>query len=206
MERLAEEVARLARELEREVDDLRRALADSNGPSEATDSTERLGRMERRLEAIQGDTGELIRRVPGDLGELLAEMKRLLLLRLVESAGATESVDAGVVANDSPQTLPAPSMMVRSLTRQERRVFELCFQSGFLSYREIAEHLDITPSAAKNLVNRMLQLGRKRPLFAKQYKHGVARVGIRPDLKDRILKGPGSEEKQRRAEPQLVHR
>jgi len=203
MERLAEEVARLARELEREVDDLRRALADSNGPSEATDSTERLGRMERRLEAIQGDTGELIRRVPGDLGELLAEMKRLLLLRLVESAGATESVDAGVVANDSPQTLPAPSMMVRSLTRQERRVFELCFQSGFLSYREIAEHLDITPSAAKNLVNRMLQLGRKRPLFAKQYKHGVARVGIRPD---RILKGPGSEEKQRRAEPQLVHR
>ncbi|MCK4373860.1 MAG: hypothetical protein KAX19_00985, partial [Candidatus Brocadiae bacterium] len=82
MERLAEEVARLARELQREVEDLCRGSAESNGPSEPIDSAERLGQIEQRLEAIQGDTGELIRRVPGNLGELLAEMKRLLLLRL----------------------------------------------------------------------------------------------------------------------------
>jgi len=206
MERLAEEVARLARELQREVEDLCRGKAESNGPSESIDSTGRLGRIEQRLEAIQGDTGELIRRVPGNLGELLAEMKRLLLLRLAESAGANESVDAGVKADDSNQTMPPPSAIVKSLSRQERHVFELCFQSGFLSYREIAEQLDITPSAAKNLVNRMLQSDRKRPLFAKRYKHGAARVGIRPDLEDHILKGCGSEDRRSQVEAELAHR
>jgi len=204
MERFAEEIARAARKLQRDVEGLRLGPAGSNGLAESTDSAKRLGRIEERLEAIQGDTGELVRRVPGNLGALLAEMKRLLLLRLTASVDANESVDSRKAANDSNQTTPSPSAIVKSLTRQEQRVFELCFQSGFLSYREIAEHLDITPSAAKNLVNRMLQSERKRPLFAKRYKHGAASVGIRPDLEERILKGRDGEEKRRRTEDEIV--
>jgi len=204
MERFAEEIARAARKLQRDVEGLRLEPARSNGLAESTGSAERMRRIEERLEAIQGDTGELIRRVPGNLGALLAEMKRLLLLRLTESLPPNESVDSRKAADDSNQTTLAPSAIVKSLTRQEQRVFELCFQSGFLSYREIAKHLDITPSAAKNLVNRMLQSERKRPLFAKRYKHGAASVGIRPDLEDRILKGRGDEENRRRTEDEIV--
>lgn len=204
MERWAEEIARLARELQRDVEGLRLEPAQSNGLTGSTDSAECLVRIEQRLEAVQADTGELIRRVPGNLGALLVEMKRLLLLRLTASVGANESVGSRKAANDSNQTTPSPSAIVKSLTRQEQRVFELCFQSGFLSYREIADHLDITASAAKNLVNRMLQSDRKRPLFAKRYKHGAASVGIRPDLEDRILKGGRGEEKRCRTEGEII--
>jgi hypothetical protein len=75
------------------------------------------------------------------------------------------------------------------LTPQERRVFQLCFQSGFLTYDEIAERLEITAGAAKNLVNRIFLSDRKRPLFSKEYQHGSARVGIGPGLERRILAG-----------------
>jgi len=63
----------------------------------------------------------------------------------------------------------------------------VCFQSGLLSYRDIAGHLDITPTVAKNLVNRIFQSGVKRSLFAKEYQHGVVRVGVQSGIQERIL-------------------
>jgi len=69
----------------------------------------------------------------------------------------------------------------------------VCFQSGLLSYRDIAGHLDITPTAAKNLVNRVFQATHKRTLFVKRYEHGAVRVGVQPDLQRRILGGAKTE-------------
>ena len=89
-------------------------------------------------------------------------------------------------ANDSPHSSGAA---LRLLTPQERRVFQLCFQSGFLTYDEIAKHLDVTAVAAKNLVNRIFQSDGKRSLFAKEYNHGSARVGIHSGLEKKILTG-----------------
>jgi len=63
----------------------------------------------------------------------------------------------------------------------------VCFQSGLLSYHDIAGHLDITPTAAKNLVNRVFQSAHKRPLFVKRYEHGAVRVGVQPAFQERIL-------------------
>jgi hypothetical protein len=63
----------------------------------------------------------------------------------------------------------------------------VCFQSGLLSYRDIAGHLDITPTAAKNLVNRVFRAANKRPLFVKRYEHGAVRVGVQPGIQERIL-------------------
>jgi hypothetical protein len=99
--------------------------------------------------------------------------------------------------NQSNQTHQSPVAEVKSLIPQERRVFQLCFQTGFLSYRDIASHLDITPTAAKNLVNRIFQSGRKRPLFTKQLEHGAVRVGLPPELQRQILAGgkPGERKK-----------
>jgi hypothetical protein len=69
----------------------------------------------------------------------------------------------------------------------------MCFRSGFLSYQDIASQLDITATAAKNLVNRIFQSDRKRSLFTKQYQHGAVRVGLQPAVQGRILAGRVSE-------------
>jgi RNA polymerase sigma factor (sigma-70 family) len=192
MEHLVHEVARLARQVQMDIEDLRDTWSHPNESAESvTSTTEVLSRIERKLGDVHGDTRELIRRVPTDLSPILAELKQALSLRLEESLQGNQSAQShGAVretdANESSQSLSA---RVKSLTPQERRVFQLCFQSGFLTYGEIAQRLDITPSAAKNLVNRMLQSGRKQPLFAKQYRHGTARVGIQPDFEKQILAG-----------------
>jgi len=49
--------------------------------------------------------------------------------------------------------------------------------------------LDISAGAAKNLVNRIFQSDRKRPLFEKKYTRGSARVGVSSETRQRILKG-----------------
>ena len=60
-------------------------------------------------------------------------------------------------------------------------------------------HLQITPTAAKNLVNRIFQSEQKRPLFDKQYQHGVVSVGLQAEIQQRILAGEKPENKRRRS-------
>ena len=79
--------------------------------------------------------------------------------------------------------------MVQALTARERRIFQLCFQMGFLSYREIGAHLNVTRDAAKNLVGRILGSDRKAPLFTKKYTRQTAHIGIHPDVEKHILRG-----------------
>jgi DNA-binding CsgD family transcriptional regulator len=137
----------------------------------------------------------------------MSELKEALIMRLAEVSAPNQSNHSVLMqrrripnpanhpnqsnrapnhANDSPQSSGAA---MRLLTPQERRVFQLCFQSGFLTYDEIAKYLDITAVAAKNLVNRIFQSDRKRSLFSKEYKHGSARVGIHSGLEKKILTG-----------------
>ena len=193
MEWPTEEITRLARQIQCDIEQWRHEKTGSGESIELTDTAGKLERIEGRLEDLHAETSELIRRVPCDLGDALSELKRALLVRLAESAQATQSDDRGTAGpqNRGNHSSQSPATIVRSLTRQERHVFQLCFESGFMTYREIAEELDITPSAAKSLVNRMFQSDRKRPLFAKQYKHGSVRVGIRPNLEKVILAGAG---------------
>ncbi|NQT82217.1 sigma-70 family RNA polymerase sigma factor [bacterium] len=167
MKHLANEVARLARQVQSDIEDLRYSWSHSNDSAEPIHpATQALERIERRLGEVHGDTRELIRRVPEDLGPTLTELRRALLLRLNEFVHANQGNQSGDArkGNDANEPNQSLSTRVESLTPQERRVFQLCFQSGFLTYGEIAEHLDITPSAAKNLVNRMFQAERKRPV------------------------------------------
>ena len=198
---MAREVARLAREVQQEIEGL--ALrpthsTDSTRSTESTDSVaQALGRIERKLGSVHGQTSELIRRVPKDLSQALAELRRALILRLEEAASANGSNDStrSNGSDGSTRSARSPVDAAKSLTSQERKVFRMCFQSGFLSYGEIARQLEITPGAAKNLVNRIFQSETKRPLFAKRYERGSARVGIRPHVQEGILRGKaGGEE------------
>ena len=75
------------------------------------------------------------------------------------------------------------------LTPQEQRLFQACFQSGLITYKELAEHLDVTPTSAKNIVNRVFQSAQKRGLFRKEHVHGIARVGIKETIEREILNG-----------------
>lgn len=116
-------------------------------------------------------------------------LRQALLVRLDEATGANGSAESQdqPEATRATETTQSPQAAIRALTPQERRVFQVCFQSGLLSYRDIAGHLDITPTAAKNLVNRIFQSGVKRSLFAKEYQHGVVRVGVQSGIQERIL-------------------
>lgn len=205
MEQFAREIAHLAQEIQRDLEDLRREPLGSNESIDSVSSAEAIERIERKLDLVREDTGELVERVPKDLGRMLTELKQSMLTRLetaAQSNGSIGSLSPGrkSVLNHSHQSIAA---MVKSLTPQERHVFQLCFQSGFLTYREIADHLDITAGAAKNLVNRIFQSDEKRPLFAKQYTHGSARVGLRPGMKEGILSG-GAGSKYRQKHPATV--
>jgi len=200
MQQLAREIARLARELQHEIEQLPALLVRSNEAGEAGESGQRFDHIERKLEAIHADTSQLVDRVPSDLEQTLTQMKQALLLRLseaAESVEATGSTSTGPSA-ESTQLNRSPTEIIRSLSPQERRVFRLCFRSGFLSYREIAGQLNISASSAKNLINRMLQSQAKGSLFAKRYHHGAAQVGVRPRLQNRILRGAGEEVKKKR--------
>ena len=199
MERLAREIERLAREIQRDLDGLLGLRNASNQSVESAQSTvEALERIERKLGVVHGHTTELIQRVPNDLGLVLGDLKSTLILRLGELDQATQSDESGVsrrrpMSNQVNQPNQSP-MSAAALTHQERRVFEMCFQSGFLSYRDIADRLDITPTAAKNLINRLFQSDRKRPLFVKEYSHGAVRVSVRPDTQKQILAGRREEQ------------
>ena len=195
MERLVREMERLAWDIQRDVQDILDLASKSTQSDESSESAdEALERVEHKLGAVHDQTTELIQRVPKDLGQVLTELKSTLILRLGELAQATQSGESGVsrgrpVPNQTNRPNQSPMSTAASLTPQERRVFELCFQSGFLSYRDIASRLDITPTAAKNLINRLFQSDRKRPLFVKEYKHGAVRVSVKPDIQQRILAG-----------------
>jgi len=202
------ELARLAWQLQHDVDDLRSwAEAQNESVGSTQSASEMLERIDRRLVAVHGQTSELVARVPKNLAQTMTELKEALLDRLAQASAPNQSNDSGLTqrrrmpnpANHSNHSNRAPNHATHSnqspgvalqlLTPQERRVFQLCFQSGFLTYDEIAKHLDVTAVAAKNLVNGIFQSDGKRSLFAKEYNHGSARVGIHSGLEKRILTG-----------------
>ena len=79
MEELARELARAARQLERDLKDLQSWATGSNESTRPADSTSRsLDRIERTLGSVHAQTSTLVRRVPGNLIELLTELQRLI--------------------------------------------------------------------------------------------------------------------------------
>ncbi len=177
MYRFVREINQLAQQI---ISDLQEIRTDSN---DSIHSTDILSRIEQKIDTVCDNTNELIERVPHDLTQILIELKASLITKLDQTANG---------ANHSPKDI------IDSLTHQEKRIFQLCFRLGFMSYSEIASHLHITPIAAKNLVNRIFQSQTKRPLFIKKYTHGQARVGIQPVLEKRILTGRNYPKKQKK--------
>ncbi len=56
-----------------------------------------------------------------------------------------------------------------------------------LSYREIAHYLNIAPSSVKGLVNRLLDDPKKSKLLIKSREGKELRIGLAPEIEQRIL-------------------
>jgi len=189
MEELVRQISQLAQQAQHDIEEWRRY---ANRPNRSVDSvqlvSDTLEQIDSKLTSVHDHTSQLVERVPQDLDGILKGLKESILSKFTEVIW-TKQTNRSNRSNHSNGSIRSLENIIASLTRQERQVFHSCFQSGFLTYRDLSVHLGITPDAAKNLVNRILRSDQKRQLFAKQYRHGSARVGIKPDLEKQILSG-----------------
>ena len=184
LEELSRQIAKETRQLQAEIEYLRLPTHTSR-PTGSTESF--LSRIEDRLIQVQGDTGTLVQRVPENLSLLLGELKEVVLERIdslkqapTGSNESTESVESkGNLHNE----------FLQRLTPREQTLLKVCFESGLITYKEVAQRLGITPTSAKNIVNRIFQNTDKRRFFRKRRVGGIARIGVDRAVEKGILSG-----------------
>ena len=187
LEEFAHWIADEARQIQEELEQIK---SDSY-PNQSIEST--LSRIEERLIKVHNNTDTLIERVPQNLNPLLLEIKSAVLERIdslkavaTQSNESNESIESSKTkGNDDCQLKDT----FDKLTGQEKRLFQICFQSGLITYRELARHLSITPVSAKNIVNRLFKDDRKQKLFIKQHSHGVTKIALNKAVEKQILSG-----------------
>jgi hypothetical protein len=194
MQRLMAELTQLAKELEENVRglDLRTNQSNDSVAGNQFDDS-RLERIEKKIDNIHAHTSTLMAKLRDDVAQTLAELRRELSGRMAQIP--IEQGSSGVIPSDQRNPpLSGRAEVVKNLSPQERRLFELCFQSGPLTYRGLGEHLGVSPVSAKNLVNRIFLDKDKRDLFRKERVDGIARVSISTAVEREILKGRDSSE------------
>jgi DNA-binding MarR family transcriptional regulator len=190
---LSRRIAEEARRLEAEMESLR-LVFDMYDPNSSTESIESaLSRIEERLMQVHDHTGKLVERVPENLTPILAELREAVLVRIDSWKSHTTRLDKSTKSNESIRSAGAGGdwlgEALNNLTPQEKRLFQVCFECGLVTYRELAGRLGITPTSAKNIVNRLFQNTDKRALFRKEWTHGVAKVAVDETVQRQILKG-----------------
>jgi hypothetical protein len=188
--KLSHRIAEEARRLQAEIESLR-FMFDMYDPNSSTESIEStLGRIEGRLIDVHGHTGKLVERVPENLLPILSELKEAVLVRIDSWKSHTTRSNRPTESNESDRAGGDwLGEALNNLTPQEKRLFQVCFECGLVTYRELAGRLGITPTSAKNIVNRLFQNKGKRALFRKECKHGIAKVGVDEVIQRQILKG-----------------
>jgi len=197
---LSRQVAKEAQRLQANIETLH-FPADWHRPTGSTGSIESaLSRIEERLIKVHGQTGELVNRVPENLSLLLAELKESVLERIDSlKERSTESDESAGSVESAHSKGDWRVELFQKLTPREQSLFRACFGSGLITYKELAERLDIAPISAKNMVNRLFQNGDKRKLFRKTRNRGVTRIGLTEAVEQKILhrnkKGPRKNKK-----------
>ena len=189
---LSHHIAEEARQLQVEIESLR-LVFDMYGPCGPTESIKStLSRIEGRLIEVHGHTGKLVERVPENLTPILAELREAVLVRIDSWKSHTTRSNRSTQSNESNMSAGTGGDWLRealdNLTPQEKRLFQVCFECGLVTYRELADRLGINPTSAKNIVNRLFQNTDKRALFRKECTHGVAKVAVDETVQRQILK------------------
>jgi len=194
MNRMYAELRELATEFQHEVSEFVTCASQSNESAAGNQFDDsRLERIEKKIDNIHAHTSTLMAKLRDDVAQTLAELRRELSGRMAQSP--TEEDSPGVTLSDRRnRPLCEPAEVVKNLSPQEKRLFELCFRSGPHTYRGLGEHLGVSPISAKNLVNRIFLDKDKRDLFRKEKVEGIARVSISTAVEREILKGRDSSE------------
>jgi len=159
MERLIAEITRLCEEIERDFRELIRDSTQSNQSNESRQRAEsdRLGRLEKRVDSISNE----IRSLWSVVREALSQGRGQLPRR------------SPPLTARSRTNSPEPTT---ELGPQERSAVAFCSEQGPVTYSELGQHLGITTTSAKNLVNRLLAQEKKRHLLHKDYIDGKVTV------------------------------
>jgi len=183
LEDFAKHIADQAKQIQSELE----RLKNESPSNQSTDST--LSRIEERLIKVHDNTDTLVDRVPENLRPLLNEIKSSILQRIDSlkplPTGSNESVESAKPKDDKDQL----KSTFDKLTGQEKRLFQICFQAGLISYKELAHHLNITPVSAKNIVNRLFKDDKKQKLFIKQKTCGITKIALNKRIEKQILSG-----------------
>ena len=177
--RVADEIRRLCDVTVADLEHLRMAEAVVDEPELGLLVPEQLGRIEKRLESIHEHTGELVRRVPPQLAESVAELRQAVIAKLRPVFSRNDS--AGSVTD-----------RLARLSQRERSIVRECVRSGLLTYEEIAQRLNVNPGSVKNVVNRLSRDYAKRGIFEKQQKEdGRVKIGVAKEVTDEIRRRTG---------------
>ena len=162
-----------------------------------------LDRMEGKLDAIHSHTGEikghtalLVERIPHDLRPMMAEIKELLLGRLRSTLESTKVDQVADQVTSRPEQDFHKALEL--LTPREKHLISKLVEHGFLTYRELAKEVSLSPTTVKNMINTMSKHPQKVSFIAKS-RHPVhgTQVGISEELRDAILQGKQNPKKPR---------
>ena len=190
-----EELSRyIAKEAERIQADLKDLCPRTVGDSSTGFVQTTLIQIEERLAKVEGHIIELLRRFPENFSLELAEFKRALFERIdllkpqtAEPTGSTGS--RPMVDRVEPLNKNWYEEIFGKLTPREKSIFNACFGSGLITYDELAERLNISPTTVKNKINQLLQDADKRRLFHKEHINGIAKIKVPDKTENRIMYG-----------------
>jgi len=131
---------------------------------------------------------ELPERIFRPLQEMISLSKREVLAELVRISPGYDSHDSHDSGGAHRQSEKPIQEITKGLTGKQKKLLAILLASGFLSYVEIGEKLDITRESAKNLVNRLFKDTDKGRLFSKQETDQGIKVGVSSDVQDEVLK------------------
>lgn len=190
--RLEEFSRYIAKECERIQAGLKDSCPRTDGDSTTGLVQAVLTRIEERLAKVEGHIIELLRRFPENFSSELAEFKNSLFERIdslkpqtTEPTGST----GGRPVVDRVDTLKNNwyEEVFLKLTPREKSIFNACFNSGLITYEELAERLHISPTTVKNKINQLLQDADKRRLFHKEHINGIAKIRVAKKTENKIL-------------------
>ena len=118
------------------------------------------------MKRLLAEFRKAVRELQRDVAELVAQTNQSH-----ESAAAPQPCGSGLDRIGQSES-------VGRLTPQQKRVYDICRQSGPLTYLELGQHLGMRPISAKNLVNRMFQDPDKQILFHKEKVDGTVKLAL----------------------------
>src|SRR3989338_3359482 len=172
LHRISAEIQRLSMHLEREI----REITLLNKRLNATEANQSV-----KIDSLQ----QHIDRIDRKIDRILAKIQSIE--QSIQSTEAIQSNQSVGWGQKEKSEISRREDIFKETTARERQVLGILFNYGILSYREIAGYLNITARTAKGLVKRILEDPQKNRLVLKHREGRELRVGLAPEVEQRIL-------------------